>query len=166
MDVVKAKLNHLRIAPRKVRMIADMIRGKKVTEALSLLDFSVKSAAEPMLKLLNSAVANNKQNEEFEEESLEISKIAVDEGAKLKRWRARSRGRAGAIQKKTSCITIELKGKKIEQKQAKEKKKDVEKIERVKTKAKPDAKAFNLRKDAAPTKLKSTKKSIFRRKSF
>ena len=106
-----AKLNHLRIAPRKVRLVADMIRGRKAQEALSALSFSIKRGAPPILKLLNSAIANAKSSQGIDESSLVISKITVDEGVKLKRWRARARGRAGQIQKKTSRITLVLEGK-------------------------------------------------------
>ena len=98
---VKAKLRYLRIAPRKVRLIADLIRGKSAEEAQTILDFSVKRAALPLFKLLKSALVSAKNNLELEKSNLYISKIAVDEGPKLKRWRARSRGQAFEIQKKT-----------------------------------------------------------------
>ena len=104
---VTAKLNHLRIAPRKVRMVADLIRGKSVEDAEKILQFQIKRGAEPMLKLLKSAMANAKQGH-LAENKLYISKITVDEGPKLKRSMPRSRGRAYPIQKKTSHITIFL----------------------------------------------------------
>lgn len=103
-----AKLNYLRTAPRKVRMVADMIRGKDVETARTLLRFSLKKSIGPMEKLLNSAIANAKNDFDLDEKDLVISKITVDEGPKLKRWRPRSRGRAMPIQKKTSHITIVL----------------------------------------------------------
>lgn len=105
---VKATLRHLRIAPRKVRLVADSIRGKRALQAQTVLRFTVKGASHPMLKLLNSALANAKNNFHLEAENLYISKITVDEGAKLKRWRARARGQAAEIQKKTSHINITL----------------------------------------------------------
>lgn len=112
---VKAELNYLRIAPRKVRLVADLIRGKKVTEAESILDYTLKRAAKPLKKLLESAVANAEHNFHLNKDDLYISTLQVNEGPKLKRWRARARGRAVQIQKKTSHITLIL------QKQTKEK---------------------------------------------
>ena len=126
---ITAKLSYLRIAPRKVRLVADMIRNKKAIEASNSLAFSLKSGAEPMKKLLDGAMSNAKNNHKIEDEnSLFISKITVDEGPMLKRWRARARGRAMQIQKKTSHIKIIL--------TAKEDKKEVKKEVKSK-KAKP-----------------------------
>lgn len=99
-----AKLRYLRMAPRKVRLVADLIRGKKVVEAQTMLRFTPKRAAEPILKILHSAVVSC----EVEESNLYIAKVIVDEGPKLKRYRARARGAAYPIQKKTSHITIML----------------------------------------------------------
>jgi len=105
---VNAKLRYLRIAPRKVRLVADLIRGKKAQDALILLDFCLKRAALPLKKLLQSALANAKNNFQLDEKNLWISEIRVDEAPKLKRWRARARGRAMQIQKKASHITLVL----------------------------------------------------------
>jgi len=105
---VKAKLNYLRISPRKVRLVADLIRGKRVIEAQNILDFTLKRAAKPLKKLLNSAVANAEHNFHLKKEDLYIASLQVNEGPKLKRWRARARGRAVEIQKKTSHITLIL----------------------------------------------------------
>ncbi|TET84128.1 MAG: 50S ribosomal protein L22 [Candidatus Nealsonbacteria bacterium] len=105
---VTAKLRYLRIAPRKVRLVADLIRGKRIEEAQNILHFKVKKAALPLLKLLRSATANAKNNFQLDESNLYIAKILVDEGPKYKRWRARARGRADEIQKKTSHITVVL----------------------------------------------------------
>jgi len=105
---MKAYLSYLRIAPRKVRLVADLIRGRKVDEALKILDFTVKKPALPLKKLLLSALANAKHNFNKEEKNLYIKRITVDEGPKLKRWMPRGRGRAYEIQKKTSHVTIEL----------------------------------------------------------
>ena len=107
MQVV-AKLNYIRIAPRKVRLVVNLIRRKKIEDAQAILNFDVKKASQPLLKLLNSAVANARNNFQLEPNNLYISKITVDEGRKFKRWRARSRGRAAEIQKKTSHITLVL----------------------------------------------------------
>lgn len=105
---VKAELNYLRIAPRKVRLVADLIRGKKVTEAKKILEFTTKKAAKPILKLLNSAISNAKHNFNLKEENLFISKILVNEGPRLKRPFPRARGRVDIIQKKMSHVTIVL----------------------------------------------------------
>jgi large subunit ribosomal protein L22 len=105
---ISAKLNNLRIAPRKVRLVADLIRGKNANQSLVFLNHTQKKAAGPMAKLLQSAIANAKNNFQLDDKNLRISKITVDEGAKLKRWRPRSMGRAFGIQKKTSHITLVL----------------------------------------------------------
>ncbi|MDD5750569.1 MAG: 50S ribosomal protein L22 [Candidatus Pacebacteria bacterium] len=106
--LVKASLNYLHISPRKVRLLADLIRKQKVQQARAFLDFCVKRGSLPVRKLLDSAVANAKNNFELKEEDLFIKEIKVDEGPKMKRWRARSKGRAMPIQKKTSHVTIVL----------------------------------------------------------
>jgi large subunit ribosomal protein L22 len=105
--MIRAKLRYLRIAPRKVRLVADLIRGKGVEEAQDILNFTVKKAAQPLLKLLKSALSSA-SNQNLNKENLYISKITVDEGPKYKRWRARARGQAYQIQKKTSHITLFL----------------------------------------------------------
>jgi len=105
---VTAKLRYLRIAPRKVRLVADLVRGKSVEEATHILNFTRKRAAKPLLKLLNSAVTNASHNFQLKKENLYISKILVNEGPKLKRWRPRARGVTYEIQKKTSHITLVL----------------------------------------------------------
>lgn len=109
---VSAKLRNLRIAPRKVRMVADLIRGKSVEDAEKILQFQIKKGAGPLLKLVRSAIANAKNNFHLSGDKLYISKIMVDEGSKLKRSMPRSRGRAYPIQKKTSHITLILDEKK------------------------------------------------------
>jgi len=105
---VTSRLNYLRIAPRKVRLVADLIRKKKVEEDQNILNFTVKKAARPLLKLLNSAVANARNNLQLDPNNLYISKITVDEGPKYKRWMPRARGQATEIQKKTSNVTLIL----------------------------------------------------------
>ncbi|MBU0476551.1 50S ribosomal protein L22 [Patescibacteria group bacterium] len=105
---ITVKLKYLRIAPRKVRQVSDLIRGKSAEEAQSVLNFTVKKAVQPLSKLLKSAVASARNDFQLQEANLFISKVSVDEGPKLKRWRARARGRAVEIQKKTSHITIVL----------------------------------------------------------
>lgn len=102
-----AKLQNLKITARKVRLVADLIRRKPVIEAEAILRFTTKKASLPLLKLLQSAVANAK-NAKIETENLIISRIMVNEGPMQERVFPRSRGRADRIQKKTSHITIEL----------------------------------------------------------
>ncbi|MEA2113713.1 MAG: 50S ribosomal protein L22 [Patescibacteria group bacterium] len=103
-----AKLKHLRMSPRKVRLVAGLIRGLTVEEAQKQLRFSVKKAADPILKLLNSAVANARQNTDLAKENLYITKIVVEAGRPLKRWRPRAMGRATPIMKRTSHIILSL----------------------------------------------------------
>lgn len=105
---VTAKLRHLHIAPRKVRLVVDLIRGKKTEQAQTILNFTTKKASLPLLKLLKQAIANAKNNFQMEPTNLFISKIFVDEGPKQKRWMPRARGQAYEIQKKTSHITLVL----------------------------------------------------------
>ena len=105
---IKVKLNNLRTSPRKVRQVADLIRGKRVQEAQSMLLFTVNKSAKPVLKLLNSAVDSAKKNFKLEESNLIISKITVDEGPKLKRWHPMSRGRAFPLIKRSSHIALVL----------------------------------------------------------
>ncbi|OGZ64657.1 MAG: 50S ribosomal protein L22 [Candidatus Staskawiczbacteria bacterium RIFCSPLOWO2_01_FULL_40_39] len=105
---VKVSLNNLRTAPRKSREVVDLIRNKNVAQARSLLEFTVRRSAEPILKLLNSAAASAVHDFKLEESNLYISKVTVDEGPKLKRWHPMSRGRAYPIIKRTSHITLIL----------------------------------------------------------
>lgn len=105
---VKAHLRYLRMTPRKVRLVADLIRGKDVLEAKRILTFSGKRAALPLLKLLNSAISNAQHNYNLKEEELFISKILVNEGPRLKRVFPRARGRADILQKKTCHVSIWL----------------------------------------------------------
>ena len=104
----KATLRYLRIAPRKVRLVANLIKGKKVSEAQTLLQFVSNSAVESFQKLIQSALASASHNFQIDQSNVYIAKITVNEGPKLKRFRPRARGRAYPIQKKTSHITIVL----------------------------------------------------------
>ncbi|MBI5787102.1 MAG: 50S ribosomal protein L22 [Candidatus Niyogibacteria bacterium] len=107
MDIT-AELNYFRIAPRKVRLAAGLIRGKRVGEAERELQFLTKRASLPLLKLLKSAVANATHNFNLQKDNLYISKITVDGGSPLKRIRPRAFGRAFPIKKRTSHITLVL----------------------------------------------------------
>jgi large subunit ribosomal protein L22 len=164
---VKAKLNYLRIAPRKVRLVTSLIRKKKVEEARAILNFTVKKASEPLLNLLNSAVANAKNNLQLDPGNLYIFKITVDEGRKYKRWMARSRGRASQILKKTSNITIILDEIKPGKKAEKLKKAVAEPVKEEKKPVKTEIKKPKPRPVAEKHKPKpGFIKKIFRRKSI
>lgn len=102
-----AKLNYLRIAPRKVRSVADLIRGMSVNEAEAQLLMVRRRPSQPLLKLLRSAVANAK-NKQINPDHLFISEIRVDQGPMLKRIMPRARGSASPIQKKMSHVTLVL----------------------------------------------------------
>ncbi len=105
---MKAFLKNYRQSPRKVRLIADLIRGKDVQKALVTLTFVNKRAALPVTKLIQSAVANARSLGETAPEKLIISKIAVDKGTVIKRFMPRARGAAAPINKRSSHITLEL----------------------------------------------------------
>lgn len=105
---MKAFLKNYRQSPRKVRLIADLIRGEEVEKAEVLLKHSIKNASLPILKLLNSAVSNAK-NKGFEKKELKIDGITVNGGYMLKRMMPRARGSAFLIRKRTSHITLNLK---------------------------------------------------------
>lgn len=107
---VTAKLSRLRISPRKVRLVVDLVRGKSVDEARQILKYTVRASAQPVAKLLESAVANARHNYNLDPASLKISRITVDEGQAYKRFRPGSRGRVAPIHKKTSHITLTLVG--------------------------------------------------------
>jgi|SRR3989344_2905362 len=106
--MITAKLRNLHIAPRKVRLVVDIVRGKTAAEAGAILNFTTKKAALPILKLLNSAMANARNNFQLDPDNLYISRITVDEGPKIKRFMPRARGSANEIQKKTSHINLSL----------------------------------------------------------
>lgn len=104
----RALARYVRTAPRKIRLIVDLIRGKDVDEAKKILRFTPKRAAKLVSKLLKSAVANAEHND-LDAENLFVARAYVDQGPTLKRWRARAMGRAVQIKKKTSHITIVVK---------------------------------------------------------
>ena len=164
---VRSELKYLRIATRKTRLVIDLIRGKKVEEAQTILKFTVKKGVNPILKLLNAAIADAKNNFQLDPANLFISKITVDGGPIQKRWRARSRGMAAPIQKRTSHITIvldELKpGKKIKKAETPVIKKEEIKKEEIKPE-KPKFKRPEVEK-SKPEKVRGLKR-FFRRKSI
>ncbi|MGY4691816.1 50S ribosomal protein L22 [Salibacterium sp. K-3] len=108
----KAVAKQIRIAPRKARLVVDLIRGKDIGEAVGILKNTPKAASPIVEKVLNSAVANAEHNYEMEPEDLYVSEIFVDEGMTLKRFRPRAMGRATRINKRTSHITVVVSEKK------------------------------------------------------
>lgn len=102
----KAHLRYVRISPRKVKIVCDILRGRKVDEAEAILKHTSKSAADPMLKLLKSAVANAENNHAMDRKNLYVKEVFACPGPILKRMRAASKGRGMRINKRTSHITI------------------------------------------------------------
>lgn len=103
-----AQLKNYRQSPRKVRLVADLVRGKRAEHALGILSALPKRASEPMQKLIKSAIANATHNAGASAGDLVISKIEVNGGIVFKRFMPRARGRASAIRKKTSIVTLTL----------------------------------------------------------
>jgi len=110
MKEVTAKLNKLAISPRKVRLIADLIRGASVNDAQNQLKYNPKMAARSILKLLNSAIANADHNFKMDTDDLVVKAITVGPGTVTKRFKPRAFGRATTIRKRTSHVTLVLEG--------------------------------------------------------
>lgn len=102
----KAKLMGVRISPQKAKLVVDLIRGKSVSEALDILAFTNKFAAEPIAKLVKSAAANATNNKKMDEASLYIKEIWVGPGRTLKRFMPKAKGSASRILKRTSHINV------------------------------------------------------------
>lgn len=105
----KAHLKYVRISPRKVQIVCDLIRGKSVAQATAILMNTSKAASEHMIKLLNSAAANAENNHQMDAEKLYVSETYANPGPIIKRIRPRAQGRAFRINKRTSHITIVVK---------------------------------------------------------
>ncbi|GAA1607893.1 50S ribosomal protein L22 [Leucobacter chromiireducens] len=108
-----ARVRQIRITPQKARRVVDLVRGKNAQEALAILKFAPQAAAEPVFKLVASAIANARvkadaENLRLNEDELVIARAYVDEGTTLKRFRPRAQGRAFRINKRTSHITVVL----------------------------------------------------------
>ena len=104
---VKATARYVRVSPYKVRQLTPLIVGKPVGQAQQILQFSEKvAAAKPLLKVLNSAVANAENNDELDPDELLVHQAFADEGPTLKRYQPRALGRAYRIRKRTSHITV------------------------------------------------------------
>lgn len=101
----RAQAKMIRIAPRKTRLVVDLVRGKQVKEALAILKFTNKSASPAVIKVINSAAANAVNNQMMDSDKLYIKEIYVDEGPTLKRFKAGPKGSARPILKRTSHIT-------------------------------------------------------------
>lgn len=105
---VAAKLSGARISAQKARLVADQIRGKKVEEALNILTFSGKKAADLIKKVLESAIANAEHNEGADVDELRVSTVFVNEGRSMKRIKPRAKGRADRIIKRSCHITVKV----------------------------------------------------------
>jgi len=99
---------YVRISSRKVKIVIDQIRGKSVAEAQAILMYTPKAASQPVLKLLNSAVANAENNLDLSRDTLYVAEVYANQGPTLKRYRPRAQGRATRIRKRTSHISIVL----------------------------------------------------------
>lgn len=105
---MKAIRRYLRVSSKKVNLVADLVRGKPVETAINFLRFTPKKSAKPLMEAIKSATANAEQNFKQDPKKLYISKIIVNEGSTLKRFRPVSRGRSHPILKRTSHITVEV----------------------------------------------------------
>jgi large subunit ribosomal protein L22 len=110
-DSYNAYLYGIRVSPRKARLVADMIRGKRVSAALDILKLKVKKTAPVLSKLVQSAIANAKQSATVDVDRLFIAEVYVDGGPMLKRFMPRAQGRAFTIRKRTSHFTVKLREK-------------------------------------------------------
>src|SRR5690625_3558055 len=108
----RAQLKQDRIAPRKARLVIDVLRGKEVGEAIAILRHTNRGASPIIEKVLQSAIANAEHNYEMDPDNLVVSEAYVNEGITLKRFRPRAQGRASAINKRTSHITVVVSEKK------------------------------------------------------
>ena len=109
MAVATAKATYIRIAPRKVQIVLDLIRNQPADKAMAILKYTPKAACEPLMKLLKSAIANAENNNNIDVSKLYVAECSVSQGPTLKRIRPRAQGRAFRINKKTSHITLVLK---------------------------------------------------------
>ena len=103
---VSATLRHARLSPQKARLVADQLRGLPVERAIEILSFARPKAASTLKKVLESAIANAEHNEGADVDDLHVGTVHVDQGPTFRRYRARARGRAGRITKRTSHVTV------------------------------------------------------------
>lgn len=107
----RAHITHLRIAPRKVKIVLDLIRGKNANDAMAILKYTPKAAAQPVYQLIKSAMANAEHNSHMDTEGLYVSEVYVTPGPTAKRIQPRAHGRAYRILKRSSHVTLVLKEK-------------------------------------------------------
>ena len=164
MKTQTAQLNYLRIAPRKVRLITDLIKNLPVSEAEAQLTLVPQKAAVPVLKLLRSAIANAKNNQSLDPDTLFIKEVRVDQGPSLKRFMPRAMGRATPIQKKSSHITLVL----AESENLKPSRFKIVKKERIRKEVVSKARAKSEKEREAPKveEWKAAKKPGFMKKMF
>lgn len=112
MSEARAVAKYIRLSPRKVRYVIDLIRGKKVSEALAILKFTPQRSATAIAKVVKSAAANAEHNLELDKDALVVSQAYVDQGPTLKRFSPRAMGRADLMRRRTSHITIVVSEKK------------------------------------------------------
>lgn len=168
---VKASLNHFHIAPRKVRLVVNLIKGMEVKRAELELKNLSKRFSLPLLKLLKSALANAKNNFEFGERNFYIKELRVDSGSMLKRYRPRAFGRAAMIRKRTSHVNLTLATREVFSAKTRKKSrpiiKEIEATEVIKgdlgIKPKSD---FRPSKKTQPTKKTGFVSRFFRRKAI
>lgn len=154
MSEARAIAKYIRLSPRKVRQVMDLIRGKKIGEALAILKFTPKRAAAAIEKVVKSAVANAEHNQELDKDALFIAEAFVDQGPTLKRTMPRAMGRADLMRRRTSHITVVVREdeaaiverEKAAEKAAGKKKKTVKKA------------AVKEKVEAAPEKKKTVRK--------
>lgn len=173
---ITVKLNYLRISPRKVRLVADLIRGKTVSQANDILEFTRKKTVQPFKKLLRSGIATAQNDFQKDSANLYISKITVDEGPTLKRYRFRAQGRVYSIMKRVSHISLSLDEikptkttKAIKETKVKKALKALKETKEVKEEKKARKIKFEKprRRIKMPKpKIKETAKKMFRRKAF
>lgn len=107
----KATAKYMRVSPRKMKFVCNMVRGKNVDEALSILKFTPRKGADILEKVVKSAVANAENNFDMDRDSLYVAEVYSNQGPTLKRWRPRAQGRAYKILKRTSHISVVVKEK-------------------------------------------------------
>jgi large subunit ribosomal protein L22 len=154
---VSAKAKYVRMSPRKVRLVVNAVRGLEIVDAQNQLRFMNKAAAEPVLKLLNSAVANAEHNFKLKLENLYIHTITADGGPTLHRWKARARGRAAPIRKRTTHINIILDEKEVVQKEVKPAKEEVKKVKKPAKAKVAKAEKKEIKPEAKKTEKESKK---------
>ncbi|MFD1465967.1 50S ribosomal protein L22 [Lapidilactobacillus mulanensis] len=109
VTTARAEARTVRIAPRKARLVVDLIRGKEAAEALAILQFTTRGASPIVAKVLKSAIANAEHNYDLDAQNLFVSEVYVNEGPTLKRFRPRAKGSASPINKRTSHIVVVVK---------------------------------------------------------